>query len=105
MSPFAFGIYLDTITQAKKFRSQFKRSNSHNSQHQSANNQSENQDSDSDASKNKYIATKCVNILTTDTCPACSETLCAEDIITGWKKSYNEYTTRCQTCSKDFVAS
>ncbi len=95
LSPFAFGIYLDTSNEARKFRGQAKKLA------EKATLESQEKISDS---KNS-ILNRCINILTNESCPECNENMTAEDIISGWKKSYNEYTTRCQVCGKNFVAS
>ena len=41
-----------------------------------------------------------------DICPNCKRNLFAEEIIEGWPRSYNEYTTQCPipNCRKVFVA-
>jgi len=98
LSPFAFGIYLDTSNEARKFRGQAKKL-------AEAAQKAEGQEKISDSLNKNSILNRCINILTNESCPECNENMTAEDIISGWKKSYNEYTTRCQVCGKNFVAS
>jgi len=95
LSPFAFGIYLDTSNEARKFRGQNRKQAEKNG----------NQEKVSDSLRPNSLLNRYININTTESCPECNESMTAEDIISGWKKSYNEYTTRCQICGKNFVAS
>lgn len=99
LSPFAFGIYLDTSNEARKFRGQNRKLI------EAAQKNGESQEKISDSLRPNSILNRVINIITTESCPECNENMTAEDIITGWKKSYNEYTTRCQVCGKNFVAS
>jgi len=94
LSPFAFGIYLDTSNEARKFRGQNKKQAT-----------LQNQEKVSDSLRPNSLLNRFININTNESCPECNESMTAEDIISGWKKSYNEYTTRCQVCGKNFVAS
>ena len=41
-----------------------------------------------------------------ENCPKCSRVLQADEIISGWKKSYQDYITKCPTpnCQTHFIA-
>lgn len=47
-----------------------------------------------------------VAFVANDDCPNCEYNLTEEDIMSGWEKSYSNYTTRCPTanCDQKFVA-
>jgi len=91
ISHLAFGIYMDIVGETKRFKTQSRK-----------------QSLASPKNKTSEVASpslnRCINIYTHENCPECTQLLCAEDIISGWKKSYNEYTTRCPCCGKNFVA-
>ena len=46
------------------------------------------------------------NFILMDQCPKCSRFLHTEEIISGWRRSYNDYTTKCHgsLCGNEFVA-
>jgi len=46
-----------------------------------------------------------VNFVLMDQCTKCQRFLYTEEVLSGWKRSYNEYTTSChgQNCTQEFV--
>lgn len=92
ISPFAHGVYLEAISRARQFK--YERAKKKPIEEAKEENSRED---------DQIKIENCIIFLLSTPCKHCSETLYAEDVISGWKKSYNEYITQCPFCSQNFT--
>lgn len=90
ISPFAHGVYLEAISRAREFK--YEKSRLEKTEETKETEGAQGNDVD-----------KCVIFVLSTTCRNCNETLFAEDIMSGWKRSYHDYTTRCPLCLTNFT--
>ncbi len=92
ISPIAHGVYLEAISKAREFKAK---------QEKTILKSEETKDSENNT--NESHIEKCVIFMLSCHCKNCSEIIHAEEIINGWKKSYNDYITTCHVCSQTFL--
>lgn len=91
ISPFAHGVYLEAISKARELK--FEKEKSQKLEESKTNNKDQ----------KEKIPIHLVNFILSDTCPKCSEIVFIEETMGGWKRSYNDYTSRCPHCTESFL--
>ncbi len=91
ISPFAHGVYLEAISKARELK--YEKEKSVNIE----------ESKESNRIKEGANTINIVNFLLSDHCPKCTEIVLIEEMMGGWKRSSNDYTTKCPYCTADFL--
>ena len=110
-NPSAHGIYLEAIAKAKENKNI--REKQEQAKKKTKTEASEDEEKKDDISIKTSIHPPIVNttlpftnFILMDQCSKCSRFLHTEEIISGWRRSYNDYVTKCPgtLCGNEFVA-